>query len=68
MSDVTTTPEEDLHLALRVLRDLQAQRLTYDYIREDYEEQVIATRHSWEELGKQLQEAIDRIGKVTADE
>ncbi len=63
MSEVTTTSEQDLHLALRVLRDMQ-----YDYIREAYEEQVVATRYSWEEPGKQLQEAIDRIGNAVADE
>ena len=68
MSDVTTTPEQELHLALRVLRDTLAHQAAYDYIREAYEEQALATRCSWDELGKQLQEAINRIGNVVADE
>lgn len=68
MSDVTTTPEQELHLALRVLRETLAHQATYDYIREAYQEQVLATRCSWEELGKHLHEAINRIENVVADE
>lgn len=68
MSDVTTTAEQELHLALRMLRDAQAQRSTYGYIREAYEEQAFATRCVWEELGKHLQKAIDRMGTAVANE
>lgn len=68
MSTAITTPEQELQEALRVLRNAQAHLSTYDYIREAYEEQAIATRRSWEELGKHLQEAIHRIGTAVANE
>ena len=68
MSDVTTTAEQEVRRALRILRDAQTRQSTYGYIREAYEEQAIATRSSWEELGKHLQEAIDRIGTTVANE
>jgi len=51
-----------------MLRDIHAHRSTYDYIREAYEEQAIATRFAWEELGKHLQTAIDRVGTAVANE
>ena len=63
MSDVTTTAEQELHQALRMLREAHEHQPTYDYIREAYEEQAIATRCAWEELGKHLHEAIYRIRK-----
>lgn len=68
MSDVTTKAEQELHLALRMLGDAHAHQPTYDYIREAYEEQAFATRSSWEELGKHLQEAINRMGTAVANE
>ena len=68
MPDMTTTTEQELLLALRMLRIVHLHPSTYDYIREAYEEQAIATRCSWEELGKHLQEAIDRVGTAVANE
>lgn len=68
MADVTTTAEQELHRALRMVIDAYGHRSPYDYIREAYEEQAIATRCSWEELGRHLQEAIHRIGASVANE
>ena len=67
MSDVTTTAEQELLVALRMLRDAHTHQSTYDYIREAYEEQAVATRYSWEELGRYLEEAIHRIGTAVAE-
>lgn len=67
VSDITSPGQQFLQ-ALRAFRDTPPYPSTYEYIREAYEEQAIATRALWEELGQHLQEAIHSTGNAATKE